>query len=46
MVVDGENDGMKTRICGESESERIDEESRSGSHGWPRSEVGRSDATS
>ena len=44
MVVDGENDGMKTRICGESE--RSDEESWSESRGWPQFEVGRSDATS
>lgn len=44
VVVDDANDGMKMRICGESE--RSDEESWSESHGWPQSEVGRSDATS
>jgi hypothetical protein len=47
-VVDDANDGMKMRICGESESEseRSDEASWSESRGWPQTEVGRSDATS
>ncbi len=46
VVVDGASDGRKMRICGESESGRSDEESWSGSRGWPQSGVGRSDATS
>ena len=45
MVVDGASDGMKMRICGESASEKSDEESWSESRARPHSEVGRSDAT-